>query len=127
MAESSQKRINLPKTMVHLILASVATVIIAGTIFSAMPVDWEKGCATYNAYDERDGIVNRLPGDSFEIVQVKAGDCQEPVHDGVWLNLLAHEPGILFMGVLPIALSMVYMLLFPVRLICGYMCGYYRT
>ena len=96
-------------------------------IIIGMPVDLEKGCVTHNIYDERDWIVNRLPDGSSEIVQVKAGDCQEPVHDGIWQNLLVHEPAILFAGAMPIVFSLAYMLLFPARILCGYMCGYYRT
>ena len=113
--------------MVHLAFAQIGVVIVAGFIFSMMPVDWEKGCATYNIYDERDGVVNRLSDGSSDIIQVKTGDCQEPVHDGVWLNLLVHEPGLLFAGMVPIALALLYLLIFPGRILFGYMMGQYRT
>ena len=104
------------------LLLTMALVSILGTgVLLLAPMDFVKGCIVWNAFDEIGGITNVLPDGSIQLA--KAGDCKEPIVDGLLNNLILHAPWVYWIAFVATGCAFVYTLLVPGGRIMLYMMG----
>ena len=101
---------------------TLVNILCTGVLLLA-PMDFTKGCIVWNALDENNEITNVLPDGSIQ--HAKAGDCKEPVVDGLLSNLVLHAPWFYWMALVATGCAFIYMLLVPGGRIMLYVMGHY--
>ena len=76
------KTFNSSKTMLKIVIWVILCSAILGFAYLNAPIDFDRECVIY---DEQDV-------ETTTNAQINAGDCKEPVLDGIFNNLLEHAP-----------------------------------
>ena len=110
--DSDKKYFSPTKTIFKMVALMFFTGLLTMVAIIDAPVNFEKECVTYTEIDEEKGVVITLPDGSYEVIQVNANSCKQPVQDGVFNNVLHHTPFDFWINIVFIAVLSVLFILY---------------